>query len=170
MYETYVLDRNGLNIKDLFRQSKNMWAYQSMVAKMLETVRKEYWKPDKKVIETLAKEYAETVKEVGLACCDHTCNNPLLTKFTASVLMSVPGLKSQVSGFMKALQTVQSPESKVKSQKSKNNIGNDQRAVPAGNTKKVEGYEMQDVNAPAGASSAPIPYLFLIGFLVFIEP
>ena len=24
MYETYVLDRNGLNIKGMFRQSKNM--------------------------------------------------------------------------------------------------------------------------------------------------
>jgi len=167
MYETYVLDRNGLNIKEMFRQSKNMWAYQSIVARMLETVRKDYWKPDKKVIETLAKEYAESVKEVGLACCDHTCNNPLLTKFTSSVLMSVPGLKNQVQGFMKALQTVKSPESGVKSQRTESKTGNKQLA-PDGSGKRVEGYEMQDVSAATGASSAPIPYLFLMGFLVFI--
>jgi len=167
IYETYVLDRNGLNIKEMFRQSKNMWAYQSIVARMLETVRKDYWKPDKKVIETLAKEYAESVKEVGFACCDHTCNNLQLTKFTTSVLMSVPGLKNQVQGFMKTLKTVQSQESGVRSQKIKSKVGNRQLA-PAGKDKKVEGYEMQDVNATAGASSAPIPYLFLTGFLLFI--
>jgi cobaltochelatase CobN len=166
MYETYVLDRNGLNIKDMFKQSKNMWAYQSIVARMLETVRKGYWKPDKKVIETIAKEYAESVKEVGLACCDHTCNNPLLTKFTANVLMSVPGLKSQVKGFMKALKTVQSPESGVRSQRTESKTGS-RRLAPDGKGKKVEGYEMQDVSA-SGSSSAPIPYLFLIGFLAFI--
>ena len=167
MYETYVLDRNGLNIKEMFRKSKNMWAYQSIVARMLETVRKDYWKADKKVVETLAKEYAESVKEVGLACCDHTCNNPQLTAFTASTLMSVPGLKSQVSGFIKALKAVQSPESGVQSQKTESKAGNRQLA-PDGRGKKVEGYEMQDVNASAGASSAPIPYLFIAGFLLFI--
>jgi len=180
MYETYVLDRNGLGIKEMFRQSKNMWAYQSLVARMLETVRKEYWKPETKVIETLAREYAESVKEVGLVCCDHTCNNPFLTSFTANVLMSVPGLKNQVQGFLKALETVQNPESgvksqesrvrsqqpRVKSQKTESKIGNKQMA-PDGSGKKVEGYEMQDVNA-SGASSAPIPYLFLAGFLVII--
>jgi len=167
MYETYVLDRNGLNIKEMFRKSKNMWAYQSIVARMLETVRKDYWKADKKVIKTLAKEYAESVKDVGLACCDHTCNNPMLTKFTSNVLMSVPGLKSQVQEFMKALQTVKSPESGVKSQRTESKTGNKQLA-PDGSGKSVEGYEMQDVSAATGASSAPIPYLFLVGFLIFI--
>ncbi len=178
MYETYVMDRNGLNIKEMFRQSKNMWAYQSIVARMLETVRKDYWKADKKAVETLAKEYAESVKEAGLACCDHTCNNPLLTKFTANVLMSVPGLKSQLQGFMKALDKIQKAEDR--GQKTDSEAGrhrtedrrqrteNRQGMAPDGSGKKVEGYEMQDVSAAAGASSAPIPYLFLIGFLVFI--
>ncbi len=171
MYETYVLDRNGLNIKEMFRQSKNMWAYQSIVARMLETVRKDYWKPDKKVVEVLAREYAESVKEVGLACCDHTCNNPLLSKFTGSVLMSVPGveagLKSRVQGFMKALDTVRSSESGIRNQRTESKTGNKQLA-PDGKGKKVEGYEMQDINSQAGTSSAPIPYLFIAGFLFFL--
>jgi len=167
MYETYVLDRNGLNIKELFRKSKNMWAYQSIVARMLETVRKDYWKPDKKVIETLAKEYAESVKEIGLACCDHTCNNPLLTKFTSSVLMSVPSLKGQVSGFMKALDKIQKTEDSGRKVAIAKKSTDKQSMAPDGSGKRVEGYEMQEVSA-SGASSAPIPYLFLIGFLVFI--
>jgi len=167
MYETYVLDRNGLKIKEMFRQSKNMWAYQSIVARMLETIRKDYWKADKKVVETLAREYVESVKEVGLACCDHTCNNPLLTKFTASVLMSVPGLRNQTQGFMKSLDIIKNPESTVKSYRTEAKTGIKQLA-PDGKGKKVVGYEMQDVSAATGASSAPIPYLFLIGFLTFI--
>jgi cobaltochelatase CobN len=147
MYETYVLDRNGLNIKELFRKSKNMWAYQSIVARMLETVRKDYWKPDKKVIETLAKEYAEGVKEIGLACCDHTCNNPLLTKFTSSMLMSVPGLKGQVSGFMKALDKIQKTEDSGKKIAIAKKATGKQSIAPDGSGKRVEGYEMQDVSA-----------------------
>lgn len=175
MYETYVLDRNGLGIKDMFRQAKNMYAYQSVVARMLETVRKNYWKPDKEVVETLAKEYAESTKEVGLACCDHTCNNPLLTKFTSSVLMSVPGLKSEVPGFLKALDRMQKLE--VRSQKLEVRRKADdtistakfiRTIVPDGKGKKVEGYEMKEVTASGGASSAPIPWMFIIGFLVFI--
>lgn len=167
MYEAYVLDRNGLNIKEMFRKSKNMWAYQSIVARMLETVRKDYWKPDKKVIETLAKEYAESVKDVGLACCDHTCNNPLLTKFTSNVLMSVPGLNTQVKGFMKALDKIQKTEDRGQKTDIAKKATDKQSMAPDGSGKKVEGYEMQDINA-SGASSAPIPWLFLLGFLVFL--
>ncbi|MEW6675695.1 MAG: cobaltochelatase subunit CobN [Nitrospirota bacterium] len=164
MYETYVLDRNELNIKDMFRQSKNMWAYQSIVARMLESVRKDYWKPDKEIIETLAKEYADTVREVGLACCDHTCNNPLLTRFTSSVLISVPGLDNQMQEFMKALKMIHGRESGVRSQKGR---AQTKTFAPDGSRKTVTGYEMQEVNA-SGASSAPIPWLFLMGFLVFL--
>lgn len=141
MYETYVLDRNGLNIKELFRQSKNMWAYQSIVVRMLETIRKGYWKPDKKVIENMAKEYLETVEEVGLVCSSHTCDNPLLAEFTTNALMPVPGLEVKV---------------------------NNQRAVSDANSKTVEGYEMQEVNAAAGISSLPMPHLFISGFFAFI--
>jgi cobaltochelatase CobN len=174
MYETYVLDRNGLNIKALFREAKNMHAYQSLVARMLEAARKEYWKPDKQVMETLAKEYVQNVNEVGLACCDHTCNNPLLTKFTASVLLSVPGLSVEVKGFMKALEAIKNPEQERRGnwgeqpKKIRPSIRNQKsESAPDGSGKKVEGYEMQNV-AATGASSAPIPYLFLSGFLIAI--
>lgn len=182
MYETYVLDRNGLGIKEMFRQSKNMWAYQSIVARMLETVRKGYWKPDKGVIDNLAKEYAESVKEAGLACGDQTCNNPQLTKFTSSVLMSVPGLRGQEKVFMKALDVMKNPKQQVVSPESRRLSGAESSSAVEqkkssdgqtssasdGKSKKVEGYEMQDINSQAGASSAPVPYLFIIGFLVFV--
>jgi cobaltochelatase CobN len=180
MYETYVLDRNGLGIKELFRRSKNLWAYQSVVARMLETVRKQYWKPDRKVVETLAAEYAKTVQEVGLACCDHTCNNPQLTSFTAATLLSVPGLKPLEPGFMQALQSMKQPDKGRTGQQAKQQAGQraTQRATTRGpsgrapdgsgkgvKAKRVEGFEMQESGkAASGAASAPTPWLFMLGF------
>jgi cobaltochelatase CobN len=177
MYETYVLDKNGLDIKKKFKDAGNMFAYQSLVARMLETVRKGYWKPDKQVIETLSKEYAESAKEVGLACCDHTCNNPLLTEFTAAVLMSVPGLANQAKALKQALEAMKkpapaakaisgpaAPEGKKPAAAAPAKGG---QASPEGNRQKVEGYEVQEVNR-TGFSAAPIPYLFIVGFLVFL--
>ncbi|MEW6386372.1 MAG: cobaltochelatase subunit CobN [Thermodesulfobacteriota bacterium] len=159
MYETYVLDRNGLDLKKMFRDAKNLFAYQSLLARMLETVRKDYWKPDKAVMETLAREYAQTVQEVGLACCDHTCNNPLLTEFATKVLMSVPGLEPQAAVFKPALEAVKTSPDAAKPA--------DAAAPADGAVQPVEGYEMQEVNAPR-SSVAPIPYLFILGFLVFL--
>ncbi|HAY21692.1 MAG TPA: cobalt chelatase [Desulfobacterales bacterium] len=176
MYETYVLDKNGLNIKEMFRNSRNLFAYQSLVARMLETVRKGYWKPDRQVIETLSREYAESTKEVGLACCDHTCNNPLLTEFTASVLMSVPGLENQAKEFKQALDMVKNPsgakavsapaapEGKKPAADAPPQEG---QVSTQGDHQKVEGYEVQETNR-SGFSAAPIPYLFIAGFLVFL--
>lgn len=184
MYETYVLDRNGLGIKELFRQAKNMWAYQSVVARMLETVRKEYWKPDRKVVETMAKEYAKSVQEVGLACCDHTCNNPQLTSYTADTLLSVPGLRPLEQGFMKALDTMKKPEqgqqpparqqqgrksAKSVTQKSQGAKSRAPDGKEAAKSKSVEGFEMQEVGAPtSAASSAPVPWIFILGFLLAV--
>ncbi|MEW6618124.1 MAG: cobaltochelatase subunit CobN [bacterium] len=181
MYETYILDRNELGIKDMFRSSKNMWAYQSVVARMLECVRKKYWKPEKEIIETLALEYARSVQEVGLACCDHTCNNPLLTQFTRQVLMSVPGSKVQMQGFMKAQSQMsegrrqraegrrqKAEDRSQRSETKQKTIAPGDKAKKIAPLAQVEGYEMEEVKTADGISSAPIPYLFIAGFLIFI--
>jgi cobaltochelatase CobN len=42
MYETYVEDKFDLDIEQRFRDAENLWAYQSIVARMLEVVRKGY--------------------------------------------------------------------------------------------------------------------------------
>jgi cobaltochelatase CobN len=182
MYETYVLDRNGLEMKELFRASKNMHAYQSIVARMLEVVRKDYWMPEPAVVEKLAEEYAVTAKEVGLACCDHTCNNPRLTAYTSNVLLSVPGLANLDRGFQQALRDMKEPSSASTPAKGANQPGRQNPSpaaasrpkeqarpsqAPGGKTQMVEGYKMEDVGASASAG-APIPYLFMLGFLVFV--
>ncbi|MFA7060954.1 MAG: cobaltochelatase subunit CobN [Pedobacter sp.] len=184
MHETYVLDRNGLGIKEMFRQARNMWAYQSVVARMLETVRKQYWKPDQKVVEKLAEEYAKTALEVGLACCDHTCNNPQLTRFTTATLLSVPGLKALVPGFEQALKNMKQPDAGKNGKQGRQQTAQNaaQQSATKGTSgkapdgsgkaakgKQVEGFEMQESGKPAsGAASAPIPWLFILGFIVVV--
>lgn len=191
MYETYVLDKNGLGMKELFRQSNNQWAYQSLVARMLETVRKEYWKPEQSVVEKLATEYAQVTKEVGLACCDHTCNNPQLTEFTSATLLSIPGMTSLNRDFVKALEVMKMPEGvrppeaaasqkasqsggQSSAQSSPQSAGSTTGSAPDGSSKpaadtKVEGFEMEEKStAAAEASSAPIPWLFMLGFAALV--
>ncbi|MFN3921249.1 MAG: cobaltochelatase subunit CobN, partial [Caldimicrobium sp.] len=136
----------------------------------LEVIRKGYWKPEKEITEKLVLEYVKSVEEVGLACCDHTCNNPLLTKFTAQVLSSIPGLKQELQKFLKASKEIQ--EGKKDAQRDTNKKGNRERKnlVPTLNGKVVEGYEVEETNMNLiRASSAPIPYLFLIGFFLFLS-
>ena len=91
-YEVYVEDKYGMDLKKFFNKA-NPWAYQSMTARMLEAVRKGYWKADEKVKEKLAAEYALNVIEKGVACCHHTCNNPLLNQMVVQII-SLPGVLS----------------------------------------------------------------------------
>ncbi|MDD9304352.1 MAG: cobaltochelatase subunit CobN [Desulfobacter sp.] len=83
-------DKYHLSIKQFFEKA-SPWAFQSITARMLETSRKGHWKPDAKVLETLAAEYAKSVITKGIACCDHTCNNPLLNQMVVSII-SIPGV------------------------------------------------------------------------------
>ncbi|VVS95642.1 cobaltochelatase subunit CobN [Desulfoluna spongiiphila] len=91
-YDVYVNDSLGLDLKTFFNKA-NPWAYQSLTARMLESVRKGYWTPDEAVTKNLAKEYAVGVVEKGVACCDHTCNNPMLNQMVVT-LISMPGMLS----------------------------------------------------------------------------
>lgn len=91
-YEVYVKDKYGLDIKE-FLNRENPWAYQSMTARMAESIRKGYWKADNSVKKKLAVEYAANVVEKGVACCDHTCNNPFLNQMVVSII-SMPGVMS----------------------------------------------------------------------------
>ncbi|MGB5157346.1 MAG: cobaltochelatase subunit CobN [Desulfobacterales bacterium] len=91
-YEVYVEDKYGLELKQFFNR-ENPWAYQSMTARMLEANRKGYWKADEKIKKKLAAEYAVNVVEKGVACCDHTCNNPVLNQMVVNII-SLPGVLS----------------------------------------------------------------------------
>lgn len=89
-FEVYIEDKYGMDLKEFFSK-KNPYAYQAVTARMLETIRKDYWQPTEKVKQTLAKEYMTTVIEHGVACCVQTCNNPAFQQYATDIL-STPGL------------------------------------------------------------------------------
>ncbi len=91
-YQVYVEDKYGLKMDEFFRRA-SPWAYQSITARMLEAIRKGYWNADDRIKQRLAAQYAVNVVENGVACCDHTCNNPMLNQMVVA-LISLPGVLS----------------------------------------------------------------------------
>ncbi|MGE4403356.1 MAG: cobaltochelatase subunit CobN [Desulfobulbus sp.] len=92
VFEVYVEDKYEMGLAEFFNDH-NPWAYQSMTARMLEAVRKGYWQADEQVTKKLAAEYATNVIQRGVACCDHTCNNPMLNQMVVNII-SMPGVLS----------------------------------------------------------------------------
>ncbi|MEO1099691.1 MAG: cobaltochelatase subunit CobN, partial [Bacteroidota bacterium] len=80
-YEVYVKDKYELNIAERFEESGNLYAYQVMISRLYEAIRKSYWTPDDEVKEKLLSEFLETVEKVGLSCNLNVCNNPKLADF-----------------------------------------------------------------------------------------
>jgi cobaltochelatase CobN len=91
-FEVYVEDKYGLGLPE-FMDAENAWAYQSLTGRMLEANRKGYWDASDEVVRKLAASYAASVVNRGLACCDHTCNNPVFHQMVLNII-SIPGLTS----------------------------------------------------------------------------
>lgn len=79
--DTYVNDRYDLDVKERFAKAGNTYAYQTMLARMLEVIRKNYWKPDEQRLQQLVTEYLKTSEETGLSCADNVCGNEALVDF-----------------------------------------------------------------------------------------
>ncbi|WP_338098118.1 cobaltochelatase subunit CobN [Methanolapillus ohkumae] len=102
-YDIYV--NNSLEIEGLDQFMKdNPYAYQSLTSRMLESMRKDYFKADESLKESdpeaynkqvqalkemqkmLIEQYMDSVIDHGVACCHHTCGNPSFDKFMAGQL------------------------------------------------------------------------------------
>lgn len=95
-YEVYVEDKYDLNVAERFEASKNLYAYQVMLSRMYEAVRKSYWKPDDEVKEKLLSSFLETVDKVGLSCNLNVCNNPKLAGFLNEEFEEIEGLSPEM--------------------------------------------------------------------------
>ncbi len=80
-YDTYVADKYELDIRQKFADANNTYAYQTMLARMIEVVRKEYWKPDEQVMDKLIDAYLQTMEDTGLSCAENVCGNEALTEY-----------------------------------------------------------------------------------------
>ena len=76
MYETWVEDRDHLDIKQKFRDANNLLAYQALVDRMLVAIDKGYWKADAATKANLEKVDREVIAEAGVSCNRDTCSSP----------------------------------------------------------------------------------------------
>ncbi|KKG16184.1 protoporphyrin IX magnesium chelatase [Methanosarcina sp. 2.H.T.1A.6] len=95
MYDTYFMDKYDTGVTE-FLKSTNPYAYQSMTATALDSIRTSYWDASDEVTKSLVKEYVESVVKDGVTCCHHTCGNALLNEYVQGV-MSVPGVVDQAT-------------------------------------------------------------------------
>jgi cobaltochelatase CobN len=90
MYATYVQDRHDLGMEEFFREAGNLWAYQALMTRMLEAVRKGYWDADAEVVADLGQRVSELIDELQLQCSAEDCHDPILTKLVQANLVPAP--------------------------------------------------------------------------------
>ena len=102
-FDVYVEDKHKLGMKEFFEKN-SPFAYQDMTARMVETVRKGYWKADAATQKKLLEEYVDSVNRHGVGCAEYTCGNPRLQKYVLE-----QGLKAGIpvpalEGFQQAME------------------------------------------------------------------
>ncbi|MDR1677390.1 MAG: cobaltochelatase subunit CobN [Deltaproteobacteria bacterium] len=91
-YQVYVEDKHDLGLSE-YMDKENPWAFQSVTGRLLESVRKGFWQAPQEVQQKLSSDYAMSVIMRGIACCDHTCNNPQFHQMVLNII-SIPGVMS----------------------------------------------------------------------------
>ena len=92
-YEVWVEDRYDLKTTEFFDEH-NPYARQSMSGRMIEAVRKGFWKPDEKTKQNLAKIYVENVVKNGVSCSYTTCDHPELQQFIKGIAVTNSAIKA----------------------------------------------------------------------------
>lgn len=91
-YEVWMKDRYHLQTTEFFDEH-NPYARQSMSARMLEAVRKGFWKADANTQKELAKIYVDNVVKNGVSCSYTTCDHPQLQQFIKGVAITNSAIK-----------------------------------------------------------------------------
>ncbi len=181
IHDVYIQDKYKKNLKEFFDKN-NPWALQSISARMLEADRKKYWEAPEKMKKNLAVTYAKNVIEKGVACCEHTCNNPMFQQYVTNVL-SLYGLLSskQLDQFKMILAkaTGKNQEELIKDYKKmraslaktveKIQIEENVKAKTTGN--KVEGFEMVEEKVEKTetvSSGSSWVVICIVLFLIFL--
>ncbi len=171
-FDVYVRDKHGLDLPQFFDE-KSPFAFQDIVARMLETTRKGYWQADAETRETLVREYLESVAEHGVGCSDNTCGNPRLLEYVVEQARAGNVPAPDIAAFEDAIeratgQPIESSAAAARVLAAANDASIATRAVPgpaAGEPESVDaaelrGYLMRNVKeqkAPAAESAARPP-------------
>ncbi|MFT3907614.1 MAG: cobaltochelatase subunit CobN [Steroidobacteraceae bacterium] len=155
-FDVYVQDKYQLQLKQFFEQA-SPFAYQDITARMLETVRKGYWKPDAATLDQLTREFITSVNAHGSSCSDLTCGNARLLQYalergqTAGV--PTPALRQFRSVMEKALgQSIESA-ARTLEQFARSNDAREQ--AEAARTRAAAA-SASEARQPASAANSPV--------------
>ncbi len=155
--EIYLRDKKNLNLREWF-ETKNPYAFQSIVERLLEAARKEYWKPDAATLREMAVAYAESVVRHGHREAGES--NEKLDALLAHIL-SAPGPDPRAAQDGQAL--LAQYQQKTAAEKAS--------PKPETQTEQVSGQKLTPAQpaAPSQATrSSPLFPLLLIGGLVLL--
>jgi cobaltochelatase CobN len=156
IFETYVRDRYDLDMEEFFRSSNNLWAYQSLMARMLEAVRKGYWKPSDEVVAELSQRVGTLVQELQEECSDTGCADPILNELVRAELVAVPAMAASPAALVKpAAPEAQSPPQATPSEQS-----------AAERVKQVTGRVMEEIQKSAPQPQIIDPWARVWGFVL----
>jgi cobaltochelatase CobN len=79
-FDVYVQDKHKLGMQEFFEKN-SPFAYQDMTGRMVETIRKGYWKADAATQKKLLEEYVDSVARHGASGSEVTTGNPRLQKY-----------------------------------------------------------------------------------------
>ena len=190
MYETWIEDRNHLNIKEKFRASGNLLAYQAIVDRMLVAVNKGYWKADAATVAKLEKVNLDVIAEAGVACDRNTCSLPEITALAeaqdrragesakmqpapalAAITQNVAVAQTDAKGAQREAQSAASPQQQAQPATPAPSAAEQRADAPKEKTdpekadgKKVEGYAMEE-ETRSSTKETPNSEPLLIGAL-----
>jgi len=104
-FEVYVQDRHELDMQAFFDEA-SPYAFQDMVARMLETVRKDYWQPEDNVVAELIESYADSVARHDIACTAVSCGNARLMEYVLDQGAALGVDQASLDNFRQALESV----------------------------------------------------------------
>ena len=139
-FEVYVEDKHGLDLKAFF-DANSPFAYQNMSARMVETIRKNYWRADEATTERLLSEYVESVATYGVGCAGHTCGNPRLLQYVLDqgAVMNIPG--TALDRFRTAMEEAIGIDIETAAAAAEEFVRRNE-AQPATMTRNLDGYRM----------------------------
>jgi cobaltochelatase CobN len=189
-YEVWMKDRYKMKTTEFFDEH-NPFARQSMSGRMLEAVRKGFWKADEKTKQELSKIYVENVANNGVSCSYVTCDHPELQQFIKGIAATNSNIKAtDITKWIAKVEnatnkTISEAMAKRKVEKqqaldpnykmpNENDNSQAQKAMPGKVQKqisKVQGYKMEEEKIIKNelSKSEPIKtswliYILIIGF------
>lgn len=165
LYETYMNDSKDTGVTE-YLKGENAYAYQSMVAALLNSAYNGDWKPAEDIQKQLEKEYVEQTILNGVVCCHHTCSNLEFNSKIIEGLMSMDISKSEKQRYLNEINIALGQEFNIPTTQSGGGSGtgsavivdstennSSDMTVPAQTETPVDGSGFGQEATPAGSSA-----------------